>query len=182
MGVLTGKTVVVTGAGRGIGRAIARASAQAGGGVVVADYGVELDGRDPSTEVAERVVAEITAAGGAAVAVAESVTTLEGARRIVRAGIEAFGAVDGAVCCAGILRHRPFVEMSEDDFSLVVDTHLKGHFNVFCALAEHVVAACRHGVDGSDLLGLRERRPDPGQLSSGQGGHRRPHEERCPVW
>ena len=70
----------------------------------------------------------------------EPVTTLEGARRIVQAGIDAFGAVDGAVCCAGILRHRPFVEMSEDDFSLVVDTHLKGHFNVFRALAEHVVA------------------------------------------
>ena len=69
-GHLAGKNIAVTGAGNGIGRGIALACAAEGANVVVADYGVSLDGLDPSSEVADAVVAEIEAAGGPAVAVA----------------------------------------------------------------------------------------------------------------
>ena len=80
---LDGKVVAITGAGGGIGRAVALAAAAEGAKVVVADIGVALAGEDPKSEVAEAVVAEIEAAGGEAVAVAESVTTLAGGEQIV---------------------------------------------------------------------------------------------------
>lgn len=143
MGALQGKTVAITGAGRGIGRAIALHSAAEGANVVVADYGVGLDGTSPKSEVASAVVREIEQLGGSAIAVSESVTSMAGAQAIVRSAVEAFGGLDGVVCCAGVLRHRPFLEMSEDDFSFVVDTHLKGHFTVFRAAAEQAVASAR---------------------------------------
>ncbi len=67
-GHLAGKNIAVTGAGNGIGRAIALACAAEGANVVVADYGVSIEGSDPSSEVADTVVAEIVAAGGTAIA------------------------------------------------------------------------------------------------------------------
>jgi len=136
MGALSGKAVVITGAGRGIGRAIAIGAAAEGASVVVADYGVELDGTAPSSSVALGVTTEISETGGIAIAATDSVSTLVGARRLVSACVDAFGSVDGVVCCAGILRHAPFQEMSEDDFASVIDTHLKGHFNMFRAVVE----------------------------------------------
>jgi NAD(P)-dependent dehydrogenase (short-subunit alcohol dehydrogenase family) len=134
-GFLAGKVVAVTGAGRGIGRAVALACAAEGAGVVVNDYGVAVDGADPSSEVADAVVEEITAAGGAAVAVADSVTTMEGGQRIVQTAVDKFGRIDGAVCVAGILRERMLFNMTEDEWDPVVATHLKGTFTVFRAAA-----------------------------------------------
>ena len=64
---LEGKNIAVTGGGSGIGKAIALACADEGANIVVADYGVAMDGSDPSSEVADAVVAEITARGGSAV-------------------------------------------------------------------------------------------------------------------
>jgi NAD(P)-dependent dehydrogenase (short-subunit alcohol dehydrogenase family) len=78
---LEGKVVAITGAGGGIGRAVALAAAAEGAKVVVADIGVSMAGEDPKSEVAEALVAEIEDAGGEAVAVAESVTTLAGGDR-----------------------------------------------------------------------------------------------------
>jgi NAD(P)-dependent dehydrogenase (short-subunit alcohol dehydrogenase family) len=148
--MLDEKVVVVTGAGRGIGRAIALGAAAAGARVVVADHGLSLDGRDPSSEVAEAVVAEIAALGGAAVGVAGTVTAMTDAERMVEAAVDAWGHVDGAVCCAGILRHRPFLELSEEDFDAVIATHLKGHFTVFKAA---FAAMVRQGAGGA-LVGI----------------------------
>jgi len=85
---LADKVVAITGAGGGIGRAVALAAAAEGARVVVADIGVGLAGEDPTSEVAERVVAEVVAAGGEAVAVGESVTSLAGGEKIVGAGVE----------------------------------------------------------------------------------------------
>jgi NAD(P)-dependent dehydrogenase (short-subunit alcohol dehydrogenase family) len=134
-GFLDGKVVAITGAGGGIGRAVALAAAAEGAKVVVADIGVSMAGEDPKSEVAEAVVAEIEAAGGEAVAVARSVTTMEGGEAIVGAGIERWGRIDGVVAVAGILRERMFFNMSEDEWDAVIETHMKGHFTVFRAAA-----------------------------------------------
>ena len=130
---LDGKVVAITGAGGGIGRAVALAAAAEGAKVVVADIGVGLAGEDPTSEVAEAVVKEIEAAGGEAVAVAESVTTLAGGEQIIGAGVERWGRIDGVVAVAGILRERMLFNMSEDEWDAVIETHLKGHFTVFRA-------------------------------------------------
>ena len=132
---LAGKAIAVTGAGRGIGRAVAMACAAEGASVVVNDYGVSMAGEDPTSEVADAVVKEITDAGGTAVAVADSVTTMDGGERIVRTAIDKFGRIDGVVCVAGILRERMLFNMSEDEWDPVIETHLKGTFTVFRAAA-----------------------------------------------
>jgi NAD(P)-dependent dehydrogenase (short-subunit alcohol dehydrogenase family) len=101
--------------------------------VVVADIGVGLAGEDPKSEVADAVVTEITGAGGSAVAVAESVTTMEGGQRIVQAAVDNWGSIDGVVCVAGILRERMLFNMAEEEWDPVIETHLKGTFTVFRA-------------------------------------------------
>ena len=140
MGYLDGKTVAVTGAGRGIGRAVALACAAAGANVVVNDYGVSIDGQDPDSEVANAVVAEIAAAGGQATAVADSVTTMAGGERIVGTAVDTYGRIDGVVCVAGILRERMLFNMAEDEWDPVIETHLKGTFTVFRAAAPRMRA------------------------------------------
>lgn len=135
MGYLDDKTIAITGAGRGIGRAVALLCAAEGANVVVNDYGVSMDGQDPSSEVADAVVGEITEAGGSAVAVADSVTTMEGGARIVQTAVETYGTIDGVVCVAGILRERMLFKMSEEEWDPVIATHLKGTFTVFRAAA-----------------------------------------------
>ncbi|MDX6284627.1 MAG: hypothetical protein QOG53_112 [Frankiales bacterium] len=130
---LAGKAIAVTGAGRGIGRAVAIACAAEGANVVVNDYGVSMAGEDPTSEIADAVVKEITDAGGTAVAVADSVTTMEGGERIVSTAVDKFGRIDGVVCVAGILRERMLFNMSEEEWDPVIETHLKGTFTVFRA-------------------------------------------------
>jgi NAD(P)-dependent dehydrogenase (short-subunit alcohol dehydrogenase family) len=130
---LEGKTVAITGAGGGIGRAVAMAAAAEGANVVVADYGVTMDGSEPSSEVADAVVGEITGAGGNAVALAGDVSTMEGGAAVVQTAIDTYGGIDGVVCVAGILRERMLFNMSEDEFDAVVRVHLKGTFTVFRA-------------------------------------------------
>jgi NAD(P)-dependent dehydrogenase (short-subunit alcohol dehydrogenase family) len=130
---LKGKVVAVTGAGRGIGRAIALACAAEGASVVVNDYGVSIDGEEPSSEVAQAVVDEIVAGGGAAVAVADDISTMAAGERIVQTAVDAYGRIDGVVCVAGILRERMLFNMSEDEWDAVIATHLKGTFTVFRA-------------------------------------------------
>jgi NAD(P)-dependent dehydrogenase (short-subunit alcohol dehydrogenase family) len=146
---LAGKAIAVTGAGRGIGRAVAMACAAEGASVVVNDYGVGMAGEDPTSEIAEAVVKEITDAGGTAVAVADSVTTMEGGERIVQTAVDKFGRIDGVVCVAGILRERMLFNMSEEEWDPVIETHLKGTFTVFRAAA----AVMRQQKSGS-LVGF----------------------------
>jgi NAD(P)-dependent dehydrogenase (short-subunit alcohol dehydrogenase family) len=135
-GYLEEKVVAVTGAGRGIGRAVALACAAERARLVVADYGVGIAGEEPASDVAEAVVKEIADAGGTGVAVADTVTTMEGGQHIVRTAMDNWGRIDGVVCVAGILRERMLFNMSEEEFDPVVETHLKGTFTVFRAAAE----------------------------------------------
>src|SRR3954464_9638972 len=142
--------IAVTGAGRGIGRAVAMACAAEGANVIVNDYGVSMAGEDPTSEVADAVVQEISDAGGTAIAVADSVTTMEGGERIVKTAVDKFGRIDGVVCVAGILRERMLFNMAEDEWDPVVAVHLKGHFTVFRAAA----AVMRKQEGGGSLVGF----------------------------
>src|SRR5450755_149824 len=94
-----------------------------------------MDGTEPQSDVADAVVAEITAAGGNAVANANSVTTMDGGASIVQSAVDSFGRIDGVVCVAGILRERMLFNMSEAEWDPVIETHLKGTFTVFRAAA-----------------------------------------------
>ncbi|MBT5904550.1 MAG: SDR family oxidoreductase [Acidimicrobiaceae bacterium] len=147
---LAGKNIAVTGAGNGIGRAIALACAAEGANVVVADYGVSIEGSDPSSDVADAVVAEIVSAGGTAIAVAGDVSQMEVGQRIVDTALEAWGSIDGVVCVAGIVRERMLFNMSEDEFDHVVGVHLKGHFTLYKAAA----AVMRKQETGGSLVGF----------------------------
>ena len=134
-GFLENKVVAVTGGGGGIGRAVALAAAAEGAKVVVADYGVSMAGEDPSSEVAEAVVAEITEAGGVALAVADDISKMDAGERLITTTVDTYGRIDGVVAVAGILRERMLFNMSEDEWDAVIATHLKGHFTVFRAAA-----------------------------------------------
>ncbi|MCB2059535.1 MAG: SDR family oxidoreductase [Novosphingobium sp.] len=147
---LESKVVIVTGGGRGIGRAIADACAEEGAKVVVADRGLALDGSSPDPAVAEEAASAIRAQGGEALAVTESVAVKAGADAIIDAAISEWGRLDGVVCCAGILRHRPFLELTESDFDAVIATHLKGHFLMYQAALSRMV---QQGSGGS-LIGI----------------------------
>jgi NAD(P)-dependent dehydrogenase (short-subunit alcohol dehydrogenase family) len=149
-GFLQDKVVAVTGGGRGIGRAVALACAAEGARVVVADFGVSMDGAEPSSEVAQAVVDEIAAAGGTAVPVAGDISTMSGGADVVTAAVDTWGRIDGAICVAGILRERMLFNMSEEEFDDVVRVHLKGTFTVYRAAA----AVMRKQEGGGSLVGF----------------------------
>ena len=137
---LDGKSVVVTGGGRGIGRAIALGAAAAGARVVVADYGGAVDRNQAGTsEAADAVVAEIIAAGGEAVASAVDVSTMSGGRAIVDLAVDAFGRLDAMVCSAGITALKYLWDIEEQEWDDVIAVHLKGHFSCAKAAARVMV-------------------------------------------
>ncbi|MEU6745453.1 SDR family oxidoreductase [Spirillospora sp. NPDC046719] len=123
-----GRVVVITGAGNGLGRAHALAFAAEGAKVVVNDLGSGRDGDGASGGPAQQVADEIVAAGGAAVANTDDISSWDGAGRLVRQAVEEFGGIDVLVNNAGILRDRMAVSMTERDWDSVVAVHLKGTF------------------------------------------------------
>jgi NAD(P)-dependent dehydrogenase (short-subunit alcohol dehydrogenase family) len=128
MNTLKGRVAIITGAGRGIGREHALLFASEGAKVVVNDLGGSADGTGADASPADQVVQEIVDAGGEAVANHDDVTDWEGARRLVDTAVEAFGDLHVLVNNAGVLRDRMLVNMSEEEWDVVVKVHLKGHF------------------------------------------------------
>ena len=125
-----GKVVIITGAGGGLGRQHALLMASRGALVVVNDLGGAIDGSGSDKGAAERVVDEIRAIGGEAVADTNSVATPEGGKGIVQTALDAYGRVDVVINNAGILRDKAFHNMEPDLLNPVIDVHLKGAFHV----------------------------------------------------
>ncbi|MBS0254950.1 MAG: SDR family oxidoreductase [Proteobacteria bacterium] len=135
MGICDNRTVIITGAARGLGRAYALAFAAEGANVVVNDIGTSLGGEGRDTSAADGVVAEIKAAGGQAVANYEDITDWDAAGRIVQAALDAFGDLHVVVNNAGIVRDRMFVSATLEEWDATMHVHLRGHF----CLARHAV-------------------------------------------
>ncbi|HET9770128.1 MAG TPA: SDR family oxidoreductase [Acidimicrobiia bacterium] len=133
-----GKVAIITGAGGGLGREHALLLASRGAQIVVNDLGGAVDGTGASAGPAQKVVEEIEALGGAAVADTNSVASPEGAEAMVKTALEAFGRVDIVVNNAGILRDKSFQNMTQDLWDAVIAVHLTGAFNVTRAAWPHL--------------------------------------------
>jgi len=129
-GILEGKVVAITGAGRGIGREVALLCAREGAAVVVNDPGVAQAGDGGDTGPADATVADIRAAGGRAWANLASVADPLGAASIIEDAVQRFGRIDAVVNNAGILRDTIWHKMSHADWQAVIDVNLTGPFNV----------------------------------------------------
>ncbi|MGD9044806.1 MAG: SDR family NAD(P)-dependent oxidoreductase [Desulfobacterales bacterium] len=126
-----GRVAIVTGAGAGLGRVYALELATRGAKVVVNDLGGARDGSGKGSKTpAEKVVDEIKASGGEAVANFDSVATARGGENIVKTALDAFGTVDILINNAGILRDKTFLKMEPENWQTVVDVHLNGAYNV----------------------------------------------------
>src|SRR5471030_2352031 len=121
-----GKVAIVTGAGGGLGRAHALELAKLGARIVVNDLGGSMDGTGGSSAAAEKVVAEIKAAGGEAIANGASVSDDAGVAHLVKQTMDTWGRVDILIANAGILRDKSFSKMELKDFEAVMTVHLMG--------------------------------------------------------
>lgn len=131
-----GKVAIVTGAGNGLGRSHALALARRGAKVVINDLGGARDGTSSSASAAQKVVDEIKAAGGEAMANAASVTDASAVEKLVADTMARWGRVDILINNAGILRDKTFAKMDLADFRTVVDVHLMGAVNCTKAVWE----------------------------------------------
>ncbi len=125
-----GRVAIVTGSGGGLGRTYALDLAARGAQVVVNDLGGTVNGVGGDDSAAQKVVDEITAAGGTAVANHDSVSTPEGGESIIKTAVDSFGKVDIVINNAGILRDKTFPKLEWPDLDAVLDVHLKGAFYV----------------------------------------------------
>jgi NAD(P)-dependent dehydrogenase (short-subunit alcohol dehydrogenase family) len=171
MGMLSGRVAVITGAGRGIGRGEALLFAAEGARVVVNDLGGDWDGTGADPRPAARVVQEIAADGGEAVAHFEDISEPPGAGSAIALALETWGRLDVVVNNAGILRDRMVFNMSVDEWDAVIKVHLRGHFlmtSLACAhwrdrskAGDHVDGRVVNTSSTSGLLGI------PGQSNYG---------------
>ncbi len=137
MGRLNDKVAIITGAGRGIGKEICLYLAKEGAKIVVNDLGGDRDGSGGG-KIADEVVNEINGLGSEAVANYDSVGTVEGGNNIFNSAIDAFGQADILVNNAGILRDRTLYNMEESDWDIIMEVHLKGHYNCTRPLVRYI--------------------------------------------
>ena len=156
MGALEGKVALVTGAGGGLGRSHALLLAQEGASVVVNDLGGTRDGNGSGSAMADQVVAEIKAAGGNAVADYGSVTDPAAAKAMVQKAVDTFGKIDICINNAGILRDKSFKNMTDEQWDLVVEVHLRGSYLVTKASWDQMIEQGHGGriVNTSSTSGL----------------------------
>ncbi|MEU2006798.1 4-hydroxyphenyl-beta-hydroxyacyl-CoA dehydrogenase [Rhodococcus sp. NPDC019627] len=138
---LSNKVAVVTGSGQGLGLAYAKDLARHGAAVVI---------NDVNQATADAAVAEITAAGGRAVAVVAPVGPTETAQKLVAGAVEAFGRLDVMVTNAGILRDKVLWKMTDDDFDAVITVHLRGTFSC----VREAVLRFREQGDGGRIIAI----------------------------
>src|SRR3979409_778570 len=156
MGLLDGKVAIITCAGGGIGREPALLFAREGAKVVVNDLGSDRHGGGRGGEMADKVVAEIKAAGGDAVSNYDSVAAREGADGLIWSALNKFGKLDIVVNNAGILRDKTLLNMGEQDFDLVIDVHRRGTVRVTEAAGRVCKVQAKGGriVNTTSLSGL----------------------------
>lgn len=130
MGLLVGKVAIVTGGGRGIGRGIALSLAASGAKVLINDLGAGLSGEGRDMGPAQEVLTTIEKQGGAAAINGGSIASFADAQAMVDQAVETFGGLDIVVHAAGVLRDRMIFNMTEEEWDIVVDVHLKGFFNI----------------------------------------------------
>lgn len=143
--MFAGKVAIVTGAGRGIGREHALLLASRGASVVVNDLGGGTDGAGHDDSPAATVVREIQERGGRAVANSDDVSDWDGAARLVEQAVSEFGALDILINNAGILRDRMLVNLSEDEWDVVMRVNTKGHAAPLRHAAAHWRARAKAG-------------------------------------
>lgn len=135
--MLTGKTCIVAGGGRGLGRATALELGRHGANVVVNDLGTTLDGSGESDEPVQETVEEIEADGGTAMAHFGDVTSMAYTESLVEDAVAEYGRLDGVVNYAGVLRDSFLVDMTGEEWDAVIDVHLRGHFSLLRNAAAH---------------------------------------------
>ncbi|CCA90244.1 SDR family oxidoreductase [Novosphingobium sp. PP1Y] len=151
MGICEGRVAIVTGAGNGLGKAYALGLAAEGCRLVVNDLGVGTHGEDGETRgAAERVVDEIRAMGGEAVANTDDVAEWDAGKRMVEAALDNFGELHAVVNNAGFVRDRMFFTCSPEEWDAVIRVHLRGHFCTSRHAAEYWRGRSKAGkpVDG----------------------------------
>jgi NAD(P)-dependent dehydrogenase (short-subunit alcohol dehydrogenase family) len=172
MGVLQDRVAVITGAGNGIGRAHALLFAAEGAKLVVNDLGGKPDGTGADASPAQKVVDEIVAAGGEAVANHDDVADFAGARRLIAEAVDAYGRLDVLVNNAGILRDAFLSRMTEEEWDIVLRVHLKGHFSTLRHATDHWRARSKAGeTTGGAVINTASASgvylPNPGQANYG---------------
>ncbi|HUY80413.1 MAG TPA: glucose 1-dehydrogenase [Acidobacteriaceae bacterium] len=137
MGMLTGRTAIVTGSSSGIGQGIAERLAQEGANVTI-DYVGSADG-------AQETLKKVQAAGAKGVIVEADVSQVSAVRNLVDETWKAFGGADILVNNAGVEKESPFWETTEHDYDFVLGVNLKGPFFLTQAFAQRLIAAKKLG-------------------------------------
>lgn len=151
-GICEGRVAIVTGAGHGLGRAYALGLAAQGAKLVVNDLGVGTHGEEGKAQgAAQKVVDEIVAAGGQAVADTGDVADWAAGKRMIETAIAHFGALHAVVNNAGFVRDRMFVSCTPEEWDAVVRVHLRGHF----CTSRHAVEYWRARQKAGDLIDAR---------------------------
>jgi len=178
----TGRVAVITGAGNGLGAEYARTLARLGAAVVVNDIGSALDGTPDGTSPAENVVAEIMAAGGKAVANADSVATPEGGRAIVDAAVKEFGRLDIVVNNAGIAPAGRFTDTALAQWRHVFDVNVLGPVALIQSAAEHLLGQGSGKVINIGSLSSLRGKPVLAAYSASKGALLRLTEALSAEW